>query len=374
MTAETAVTRYVIVGAGAVGVTVAAELRRAGLDVLVIARGGQLAALRAGTLRYARPDGTRDLSLPVAAGPDEVALAEGDVLVLTTKAQDADAVLADWAWRPVLPAGRPAGTVIPVVTVQNGLEAERVALRRFATVFGAVLWVAAGYIASGEVASANWPATGIVWLGAYPRGAHPLLTTVAADLSAAGFRTHVVPEIQRWKAAKLISSVTFALSALYGPGPLRGRAERLLRDEAREILTAAGLPIADLAADTAGERDQIAPHPTSGPRYTGNSTAQSLTRVSPVETDFLNGEIVLAARLLGRAAPANAALAERIHRARRDGTAAGTLDEDDLLATLPQLAWPQPEQAGKGREARDRSEFLIDAATRQQAADGDPAS
>lgn len=40
---------------------------------------------------------------------------------------------------------------------------------------------------------------------------------------------------------------------------------------------------------------------------------QSLTRAAPVETDFLNGEIVLAARLLGRAAPANAAVAGRVH-------------------------------------------------------------
>jgi thiosulfate/3-mercaptopyruvate sulfurtransferase len=61
-------TRYIIIGAGAVGVTLAAELQRAGREVLLIARGGQLAALRADTLRYARPDATRTLSLPVAPG------------------------------------------------------------------------------------------------------------------------------------------------------------------------------------------------------------------------------------------------------------------------------------------------------------------
>jgi ketopantoate reductase len=156
-----AVTRYIIIGAGAVGVTLAAELRRAGRDVLLVARGGQLAALRSGTLRYARPDATRTLGLPVAAGPDEVALAEGDVLILTTKTQDADAVLADWAWRPARSGDgseRAAAAVIPVITVQNGLDAERAALRRFATVLGGVLWVAAGYVADGEVAATGWPA------------------------------------------------------------------------------------------------------------------------------------------------------------------------------------------------------------------------
>ena len=356
-----AVTRYIIIGAGAIGVTLAAELQRAGKDILVIARGGQLDALRAGTLRYARPDGTRDLAIPAAAGPDEVTLAEGDVLIVATKTQDADAVLADWAWRPVASAGgRPAAAVIPVITVQNGLDAERSALRRFETVLGAVLWVAAGYVAGGEVAAVSWPSPGIIWLGSYPRGEHPLLAPVAADLSAAGFLTHVVPEVQRWKAAKLTRSVTFALHALYPPGPLRERAEQLLHDEAREILAASGLDIADPAAGTEGERDRVAPHPTQGPRYTGNSTAQSLTRASGVETDFLNGEIVLAARLAGRSAPANAALAERVHRALRDGTAAGSLDDADLTATLPQLAG-QP--GDPERDARDRSDVLIDAIT-----------
>jgi 2-dehydropantoate 2-reductase len=335
------VTRYVIIGAGAVGVTFAAELDRAGRDVLLIARAGQLAALRAGTLRYARPDATRTLSLPAAAGPDEVTLAEGDVLVLTTKTQDADAVLADWARRPVKSGDgswRTAAELIPVITVQNGLDAERSALRRFATVFGSVLWVAAGYVASGEVAATGWPAVGIAWVGTYPRGPHPLLPAVAADFTAAGFLTHVTDEIQPVKAAKLTASVTFALAALYQPGPLRDRAAALLAAEARDILAAAGYRLADLAADTRGEREQVRPRPTSGPQYTGNSTAQSLTRAAPVETDFLNGEIVLTARLLGRQAPANAAVAERVHRARREGTPAGRLDDADLLATLPHLA------------------------------------
>jgi 2-dehydropantoate 2-reductase len=334
------VTRYIIIGAGAVGVTFAAELQRAGRDALLVARGAQLAALRAGALRYARPDGTRTLQLPVAGSPDEADLTEDDVLLLTVKTQDADAVLADWAWRPVRTrAGDrpPAAAAVPVVTVQNGLDAERSALRRFAAVIGGVLMVPAGYTAPGEVAVSSWPVVGLAWLGAYPRGGHPLLAGIAADFAAAGFRTRVVPEIQSVKAAKLAASVTFALAALYPAGPLRSRAGELLAAEAREILSASGLPIADLSADAAGDRAALAHRPTTGPQYTGNSTAQSLTRAAPVETDFLNGEIVLAARLLGRDAPANAAVAERVHRARREGTAAGSLDEADLLATLPQL-------------------------------------
>jgi len=368
------VSRYIIIGAGAVGVTLAAELQGAGKDVLLVARGAQLAALRAGTLRYARPDGTRNLSLPVAAGPDEVTLADGDVLVLATKTQDVEPVLADWAWRPVHTVGDKTATAaaaIPVVTLQNGLEAERVALRRFRVVFGAVLWVAVSYTEPGEVAATNAPALGIVWLGAYPSGSHPQLTPVAADLAAAGFVMRVVPDIRRWKAAKLTSSVTFALSALYQPAKLRDRAARLLRDEAREILLASGQDIADLAADVADDRARITQRPTAGPQYDGNSTWQSLTRAGSVETDFLNGEIVLAARLVGRDAPANAAIVERVHRAVRDGIPAGSLDADDLLATLPRLRQAETlQQAETPRQAGTRDDILIDAVTLRKVLDG----
>jgi hypothetical protein len=41
--------------------------------------------------------------------------------------------------------------------------------------------------------------------------------------------------------------------------------------------------------------------------------------------------------------PTANAIAERVHRALRDGTPAGSLDDRDLLATLPQLA-AQPER------------------------------
>jgi thiosulfate/3-mercaptopyruvate sulfurtransferase len=62
----------------------------------------------------------------------------------------------------------------------------------------------------------------------------------------------------------------------------------------------------------------------------------------PPETDFLNGEIVLLARLTGTpsrsdGAPRNAEISARLHRAVTDGTPAGSLGDDDLRAVLPGL-------------------------------------
>ena len=358
--------RYIVVGAGGVGVSIAAELQRAGREVVIVARGAQLEFLRVGKLRYSRPDGTRFLELPAVGDPAEVDLTVDDVLVLATKTQDAEAAVADWAWRPVRhPDGtwRQAGVSIPLLTTQNGLETERVALRRFASVLAGVLWIPATYVQAGEVISAGTPVVGVIWLGAYPGGSHPRLAGIADDVRAAGFEVQAVEDILRWKAAKLLGSVTFVLAALYPAGERREQAAQLLRTEAREILLAAGYGIADVAAESTADVSRFAAAPMAGQERGGNSTWQSFSRSSPLETDFLNGEIVLAARLLGQTAPANEAVAERARAAWRDGVAAGSLSEDDLLATLPEL--------DQGRSLR--SEVLIDAvALRQLLGQPDP--
>ena len=233
--------RYIIVGAGGVGVTAAAELQRAGREVVLVARGAQLEFARAGKIRYSRPDGARYLELPAVGDPAEVDLTPDDVLVLATKTQDVEAAVADWAWRPVAhPDGtrRPAAASIPLVTTQNGLEAERVALRRFASVLAGVLWIPATYVQAGEVVSAGAPAVGVIWLGAYPGGSHPRLAAIAEDLRAAGFEALVVEDITRWKAAKLLGSVTFVLAALYPAGERRDQAAALLRTGRRSAASA----------------------------------------------------------------------------------------------------------------------------------------
>jgi thiosulfate/3-mercaptopyruvate sulfurtransferase len=358
------VSRYIIVGAGGVGVTAAAELQRAGREVVLVARGAQLEFARTGKIRYSRPDGARYLELPAVGDPADVDLTPDDVLVLATKTQDVEAAVADWAWRPVgYPDGtrRPAAASIPLVTTQNGLEAERVALRRFASVLAGVLWIPATYVQAGEVVSAGAPAVGVIWLGAYPGGSHPRLAAIAEDLRAAGFEAQVAEDITRWKAAKLLGSVTFALAALYPAGERRDQAAALLRTEAREILVAAGYGIADMAAESTVDLGRFTAAPVAGRERGGNSTWQSFSRSSSLETDFLNGEIVLAARLLGRTAPANQAVTERARAAWREGVAPGSLSEDDLLATLPQL-----DQAALDQARLAASDVLIDAVTLHQ--------
>ncbi|MHA3703260.1 rhodanese-like domain-containing protein [Jatrophihabitans sp. YIM 134969] len=328
-------TRYVVIGAGAVGVTLAAQLRGAGRDVVVVGRGRQLDLLLAGELRYVTPDGSRELDVPAVRWPDELDLTVDDVLVLTTKTQDADAVIAEWAVRPVGDLGVSAGAVLPVVTLQNGLEAERTALRHAANVIGAVLWIPSTYVTDGEVVSPAAPTVGAFWLGDHPDGAPSEGTrTVAADLRAAGFAVQVVDDLSRWKAAKLVVSATFALDALFRPGPARDRAAGLVRREARAVLAAVGQDVADVETETTVDLTGFRVQPTVAGERPGSSSFQSLARGRRAETDHLNGEIVALARSVGRRAPVDAALQARVARASLEGTAPGSLDEADLARTL----------------------------------------
>jgi thiosulfate/3-mercaptopyruvate sulfurtransferase len=333
-------TRYVVIGAGAVGATLAAELHTAGIPVVLVARGAHLAELRWSGLRYVRPDGEHVVQVPVAAGPDEVELRAGDVLVLATKAQDAEAAVAEWAWQPVKGADGDtvaAADVLPIVVLQNGLDSERVALRRFATVYGAVIWSPTAYVTAGEVVSPADPAVGVIWVGRYPSGRDDRLEEVAADLRAARHLVEVVDDVPRWKAGKLLQVIGNALDALYEPGPLRERAAAALRAEVRQVFRLAGESPADLRAETTLDLARFAVQPIPGRPLVGRSTWQSLARGASPESDFLNGEIALLARLHGSEAPRNAAVLARVHRAVREGTPVGSLDDGDLLRVLPDL-------------------------------------
>ncbi|MEQ3554307.1 rhodanese-like domain-containing protein [Pseudonocardia nematodicida] len=328
--------RYVVIGAGAVGGVLAAELHRAGREVVLVARGAHLTALRRG-LRLLGPDGEHHVTVPVS-GDEGVDLRDGDVLVLATKAQDADAALATWAARPVKDASgrtRTAGEVLPVLTLQNGLDTERAALRRFATVYGAVVFSPSTYVTPGEVEAPGAPAAALVWVGRYPASRDAVLERIAEDLRAARHPTQVVDDLPRWKAGKLPAVIGNVLDALYPAGPLRERAAAALRGETRRVYRTAGVEPADIRAETTLDLGELSTHPIPGRAQSGRSTWQSLRRGVSPETDFLNGEIVLLAALHGISAPLNAAAADRLRAAVAAGTDAGGLDDADLRATLP---------------------------------------
>jgi thiosulfate/3-mercaptopyruvate sulfurtransferase len=355
----------VIIGAGAIGVTLAAELHGAGESAVLIARGRQLEIGRAEGIRYVRPDSNETLAVPVFGDPAEVALTDDDVLVLATKTQDAGSAVALWAGQPVIAADESvttAGRSLPLVTTQNGLETERIALRYFATVIGGVLGLPAHFVEPGVVVAPGSPAVGFAWLGAYPDRPLPLVDRIAEQWQRTNIDTAAVPDISRRKHAKLVVSTTFVLDALYPPSALRERAAELLRSETRAVLEAAGADVGDLRPP-GRERRSFEVRPTPGYEYGGSSTWQSLARAGSLETDFINGEVVLQARLAGVQAPVNEALSARIHAVAAQVSEPRSLDDDDLRRTVPQLDGEAPaERSPAEQPAAGRSEVVIEPA------------
>ncbi|MFC3574642.1 ketopantoate reductase family protein [Streptomyces yaanensis] len=326
--------RYIIIGAGAVGGTIGARLAGAGREVVLVARGAQYTALREDGLRFRTPDGEHTHRLPVVDGPAALgALRTDDVLVLTVKTQDSEAALDAWGPAPVAGGGS-AAERLPVVCAQNGVESQRIALRRFRRVYGVCVWLPCTFVEPGVVSAAGTPLTGILHMGRYPHGADETARRIAADLEKARFEAPVVPDVARWQYAKLLGNLANAVEAVSGPiadEVARGLYERV-RAEGESVLRAAGIPYASQAEQKEARGDKVRLEPLDGAERGGGSSWQSLTRgTGTIEADHLNGEIVLLGRLHGVPTPLNELLQRLANTFARERRAAGSLPVAELI-------------------------------------------
>ncbi|MEU4836071.1 2-dehydropantoate 2-reductase N-terminal domain-containing protein [Streptosporangium sp. NPDC023615] len=325
--------RYIIIGAGAVGGAIGGRLFAAGHEVVLVARGAHLAALRDGGLRLAVPDGSLTLPIPAVGGPEAVELRPGDVLVLSVKTQDSTALLESWAGRPVAGGGT-AGEELPLVCAQNAVENERLALRRFRHVYGMCVWLPATHLEPGRVAAFGSPLTGILHVGRYPSGTDRTAERISADLEASAFLAPVVPDVMRWKYAKLLANLPNALEAVCEPvegEESRGLYRRVIA-EGRAVLDAAGIAYTPPEEERRVRGDRIRLLDVEGAERGGGSSWQSLARgTGSIEADHLNGEITLLARLHGIAAPVNETLQRVANAFARERRAPGSMSASDLL-------------------------------------------
>ncbi len=324
-------TRYIIIGAGAVGASLAAEFESHGIAYALVGRGAQIAHISEHGLNYRRPTGSRIVRLNVFDTATPPALRADDILLLTVKSQDVEEATQFWAWRDVEGGGHAAA--LPLVTFQNGLAAEDLALRRFSRVYAASILIPARFTVTGEVVVGSEQHVGVVSLGRYPQGLDDTAQKVVKDLSAAGYLVEARADIRRWKAAKLEHNVTNAVELFAGSAEAKSKAAQALSAEANQVLRAAGYDPA-LQSERTVDISSWRIAEDSGIERGQQSTWQSFTRGASSEVDYLNGEIVRLASLNGLEAPINAAFQQAAAKLARGGAKPGTVDIEDVTAQV----------------------------------------
>lgn len=324
-----------VIGAGAIGGTIAALLHRAGHSVEVTARGEHLRAIQRSGIRLSGAWGDHTADVTAAATLTRTP----DLAVLSTKAMDAAAA-----------ASENAATIdaAPLVVVQNGLgglEAVSAELPR-SPIIGALSLIAASLTAPGAITVTTAAGT---WLGMANPDEPDAPAHAAAGILAQAIPCEVVGNFAGARWTKLLVNQVNALPAITGlsvqaaiehPG-LRRLMAASMQETARVGLAhgirfeeVQGITHADavhLAESPDGEADFVALrlHDYLGDVPNPGSTLQSIRRGQATEIDYLNGAVVDAARRVGVATPVNRMLVELVHDVERSGA---HLDPETVLA------------------------------------------
>jgi 2-dehydropantoate 2-reductase len=318
----------IVYGIGAIGGSIAARLTLAGHKVAGIARGAQFDAIHRRGLTLRTPAGEDTVDFACFADPTEIGIGAGDTIILTVKSQDTANALARL---------RAAGVENQsILCAQNGVANERAALRYFANVYGVSVILPATYVRPGEVAAFGAPNAGILEIGRFPDGTDAVTAEMAALFTAAGIAAFENPHVMGAKYAKLLQSVGLIIEAAMGKAARQSSIAERARLEAEAVLAAAGIA----ADDGHGSRpDLMTLTAIPGVDRVGPSTVQSLTRgTGSIETDFLNGEIVLLGRLHGVPTPVNALLCTLAQRMLSERLPLGSIAQADVEGALSDAA------------------------------------
>jgi len=322
--------RYVIIGAGAIGGTMGGRLYESGHEVVFVARGAHQAAIASRGIELRDPDRSVTLTIPAVARLADVDFREGDVAVLATKTQQSEPLLAELA--------QCAPSSLPVICAQNGVENERLALRRFSNVQAMRVFFSATHLEPGIIEIPFAPLTGLLDLGRYPNGVDEVSELVAADLNESTFDSLADSKVMARKYRKLLSNLGNAIEAACGTRADDPWAKQLwerAQAEGLECLEAAGIEVAPAELD-ADRKEAIGPYRlVGGHDLSGGSSWQSLARATGnIEADWLNGEIVLLGRLHCVPTPVNLLLQATANRMATQGIAPGTIRGEELIAQL----------------------------------------
>jgi 2-dehydropantoate 2-reductase len=295
-----------VVGAGSVGLALAARLARGGVRVLVVTRRPEAARLLAerGLVAEDPASGARrGCAVRAASEPAAIDPAAGPIFVCTRVEGVAEV------------ARSVAGRAAALVTFQNDVVAEEVAARFVPRVIGGVWRETVTRVADDRVRYAlDRPGRAV--LGLHPRGSHPDVDAAAALLRLGGIDVSISAAIERDKWLKLCVNLMSTPNALVRR-PDHTTPEfvvlkvRLL-EEARAALAAAGIDATPcderdrtLDAEINFQRDALARGASARNLPLYNQVWTSLRHGAPLEADAYHERILALARAHRVAAPVN---------------------------------------------------------------------
>lgn len=293
--------RIAIMGSGGVGAYAGAWLQQAGQDVVFIARGAHLAALRSEGLRIDHPQ--LPLHLPrVQATADPASIGPVDLVIFAVKLFDTDG-----AARQMAPLVGPATRVL---TLQNGIDSVamiRAQLGPAARVLGGVIYVSAVIDRPGVIRSPG----GLHNIVADAAGGDPVMAALQhAAVALPGLEIKLSDNATQviWEKFVVLASVSGATSLLRARlGPIQGHPETLaflrqLVDEAIAVGQARGIAL------RAGLADEIMGRIAGMPPTMRSSMSEDLERGNRLELRWLSGRVHALGLELGVPTPAHSAV------------------------------------------------------------------
>jgi 2-dehydropantoate 2-reductase len=183
--------KFTVLGAGALGSILSAQLIHAGHEVVVAARGRRAQQLESDGLNMSGLASADGLSCRVATDPST--LGATDVLIVTPKTYDHEAALAPYA----------ALDVASVFSVANGIVKTEQMARVFgeSRVLGCMADFSGELLASGEVIFTRNEG---LWLGELAGGTSRRSEEIAAAIDGAGVQTQAVPDIESREWSKFV--------------------------------------------------------------------------------------------------------------------------------------------------------------------------
>lgn len=291
--------RVLVMGSGAIGAFYGGRLAQAGLEVVFVARGANLDALRRAGLRIESNAGSERLA-PVQAVATPADAGPCDVVLVCVKSYDtADAAVA------LRPAVRPDTIVL---SLQNGVENEAIlaASLNLPPLLGGLTQIGAALMAPGVV---RYESGGRLIFGEMDGALTPRVERLAALFARAGIEHRASRRIAVMLWDKLAWNAAFnALTTV----TQRTVGELLARPDGRELARAAMLEVVAVArASGVGLEDRVEESLRYSEAELGHlrtSMLQDRERGRRLEYDALNGAVVRAAERTGVDAPVHRVL------------------------------------------------------------------